>query len=107
MVGIGDPELMNVASHTLELLRRIDGRLDQIGETLLRHDTRLGRIERDVNEVKSDVVLLENRALNQVNEAYSLKGEVQTIHAKLDALLSRLGTLEQAMQRLDGGRGSR
>ena len=37
-------------------------------ETLGRHDVRLGRLERDIGEVKSDLVLLENRMLTQTNE---------------------------------------
>ncbi len=58
----------SVASHTLVLLRAMDRKLDHVIETLSRHDVRLGRLERDVGEVKSDLVLLENRVLTQTNE---------------------------------------
>lgn len=57
-----------VASHTLVLLRSMDRKLDHVIETLGRHDVRLGRLGRDIGEVKSDLVLLENRMLTQTNE---------------------------------------
>jgi hypothetical protein len=51
-----------IASHTLSYLRSHDKKLDLILETLGRHGERLGRLERDVAEVKSDIVSLENRS---------------------------------------------
>ena len=68
MAETDEPTSDSIASHTLAYLRRNEKRLEQMWEILLRHDTRLGRIERDVNEVKSDQVLLENRLLTQTNE---------------------------------------
>ena len=65
---MADETSQNVASHTLVLLRTMDRKLDHVIETLSRHDVRLGRLERDVAEVKSDLVLLENRLLTQTNE---------------------------------------
>lgn len=57
-----------VANHTLVLLRSMDRKLDHVIETLGRHDVRLGRLERDLGEVKTDLVLIENRMLPQTNE---------------------------------------
>ncbi len=61
-----------VANLTLAHLRRIESQLAKMMDVMLRHETRLGRIERDVNEVKSDLVLLENRLLTQTNELLQL-----------------------------------
>ncbi len=57
-----------IANHTFAYLRRIEKQLDTVTEVLLRHETRLGRIERDVGDVKSDIVLLENQLLSRMNE---------------------------------------
>ena len=74
-----DETAQGVANHTLVLLRAMDRKLDHVIETLARHDVRLGRVERDVSElrrdvgeVKSDLVLLENRVLTQTNEILHL-----------------------------------
>ena len=63
-----DESSQSIANHTLALLRAMDRKLDHVVDTLSRHDVRLGRLERDMAEVKSDLVLLENRLLTQTNE---------------------------------------
>src|SRR5712672_4319474 len=67
-----------VANFTVAYLRRLDQKVNKMMEILLRHETRLGRVERDIGEVKrdigevkSDIVLLENRVLTQANEILS------------------------------------
>ena len=67
-----DETAQGVANHTLALLRSMDRKLDHVIETQARHDVRLGRLERDIGEVKSDLVLLENRVLTQTNEILHL-----------------------------------
>lgn len=81
----------DVASHTLKWMRRIDekfdrteAKLDRVIDVLLRHETRLGRIERDLNEVKSDQVLLENRLLNQMNEILAATRRVDELASKIE-----------------------
>jgi hypothetical protein len=69
---VTDETAQGVANHTLVLLRAMDRKLDHVIETLARHDVRLGRLERDIGEVKSDLVLLENRVLTQTNEILHL-----------------------------------
>ncbi len=56
-------------------------------EILSRHETRLGRIERDLNEVKSDQVLLENRLLNQMNEIPGATRRIDELASKIDERL--------------------
>ena len=114
MAETEEPPSENVASHTLAFLPRIEKRLENMWEVLLRHDTRLGRIERDinevkrdVNEVKSDVVLLENRTLTQANEILGFVREIQTVDGKLDQAISQISSLDQKVGRLDHERGSR
>src|SRR5262245_918677 len=48
-------------------VRRIELKIDSAMEVLTRHETRLGRVERDIHEVKGDAILIENRMLNNMN----------------------------------------
>ena len=86
MAETDEPASDSIASHTLAYLRRIEKRLEQIWDMLLRHDTRLGRIERDVNEVKSDQVLLENRMLTQTNEILTVVHRIDEQQQRLDRI---------------------
>jgi hypothetical protein len=86
MAETDEPTSDSLASHTLAYLRRIEKRLEQMWEVLLRHDTRLGRIERDVNEVKSDQVLLENRVLTQTNEILTVVHRIDEHQQRLDQI---------------------
>jgi hypothetical protein len=43
-----------------------------VSEVLLRHETRLGRIERDFGEMKSDLVMLENQILSRMNGIFNV-----------------------------------
>jgi len=79
-----------VGSHTLTWMRRIDEKLDRVIEILLRHETRLGRVERDVNEVKSDQILLENCLLNQMNEVLTITRRIDELTQKIDERLPPL-----------------
>ena len=83
----------NVADLTLMHLRRIDQTQSRILEVLERHETRLGRIERDVldvrrdiGELKSDQVLMENRMLSRMNEILRLAERVDDHEERLRAL---------------------
>jgi hypothetical protein len=65
----------NVADLTLAHVRKIDQTVSRIWEVMQRHETRIGRVERDVlelkrdiGELKSDQVLMENRLLNRMDE---------------------------------------
>ena len=86
-------ERRQIASVTFAYLRRIENQLGKVTEVLLRHETRLGRIERDVGEVKRDVgevksdfVLLKNRLLTQMNEVLSVIQRVDEHQRRLDAI---------------------
>jgi hypothetical protein len=69
MAGTDAPDDANsVASHTLAFLRSHGKKLDLILETLARYGERLGRLERDVGEVKSDIALLENKVISNQTE---------------------------------------
>ena len=92
----------NVADLTLAHVRKIDQTVSRIWEVLERHETRMGRVERDlldlkrdigevkrdVGELKSDHILTENRLLNRMNETLDLSRRVDE-HDRL------LETLEQ------------
>src|SRR3954468_5263772 len=68
-----------LASHTLAFLRALDRKMDLILETQARHTERLGRLERDVaevrrdlTEIRSDIALLENKPLSAQTEIVSM-----------------------------------
>jgi archaellum component FlaC len=88
---VTDPR--QVASVTFAYLRRIENQLSKMMEVLLRHETRLGRVERDigevkrdVGEVKTDIVMLENRLLTQMSEVLSVVQHVDEHQRRLDAV---------------------
>jgi septal ring factor EnvC (AmiA/AmiB activator) len=68
-----------VASHTLAFPRSLDRKMDLVLETQARHTERLGRLERDVaevrrdlTEIRSDIALLENKTLSAQTEIVSI-----------------------------------
>lgn len=82
-----------VASVTFAYLRRIENQSTKVMEILLRHETRLGRVERDIGEVKrdigevkSDIVLLENRLLTRMNEVLNSVHRLDEHQRRLDAI---------------------
>jgi multidrug resistance efflux pump len=68
-----------VASHTQAFLRSLDRKMDLVPENQARHTERLGRLERDVadvrrdlTEIRSDIALLENKTLSAQTEIVSI-----------------------------------
>jgi hypothetical protein len=62
-----------VASHTLAFLRSLDRKMDLVLETQARHTERLGRLERDVSEVRRDLTeIRENKILSAQTEIVSI-----------------------------------
>ena len=83
----------NVADLTLAHVRKIDQTVSRIWEVMQRHETRIGRVERDVlelkrdiGELKSDQVLMENRLLNRMDEILKLATRVQDHEERLGVL---------------------
>lgn len=104
MDDVGNMSQAQIASHTLAYLRRIDTKLDskidgvdkrldviitqvhRVSEILLRHEERLGRIERDVSEIKGDLVLMENQILNRMTEIFHVTRRLEDHDERLAAL---------------------
>jgi hypothetical protein len=70
-----DADSPRVADHTLAYLRSLDRKLDVVIETSQRQTERLARIERDIGEmrrdlleVKGDIALLENKLVSNQTE---------------------------------------
>ena len=83
----------NVADLTLAHVRSIDKTLVHVLEVLERHDTRLGRVERDIlelkrdiAEVKSDMILMENRVLSRMNEILRFTQRLEDHDRRLEHL---------------------
>jgi hypothetical protein len=81
-----------VANITFAYLRRIENQLGKIMEVLLRHDTRIGRVERDTGELKRDIgelksdmmMMMENRLLTQSNEILTVFQRVDDHQQRLE-----------------------
>ena len=93
MSGPDESRPDNVASHTLELLCRVDRRLVeldtrfvQIVNILSRQQTRLERIERDVGEIKFDMAIMENNILNRMTDGLFASSRIGDIDDRLTAL---------------------
>ncbi len=73
----------NVANHTLALLRLLDKRFQLVLETLTRHSTQLGRLDRnlseteerlmrEIREIKSEMILSDNRVITAQTEILTI-----------------------------------
>jgi hypothetical protein len=81
----------SVANLTLMHLRRLDSGQARILEILQRHETQLGRIQRDLAELKSDQYTLDSQMLNRMNE-------ILRVIERLDEHETRLQRLELQAQ---------
>ena len=89
-----------VANVTFAYLRRIEDQLGKMMGVLLRHETRLGRVERDlgevrreigdvrrdIGEVKGDMILQENKMLTQMNQILAIVQRVDEHQRQLDTM---------------------
>lgn len=91
----------DLASHTLVWMRRIDGKLDKILEIMVRHETRITRMERDIGEIKLDLTSFDNRMLSVTTELMRLADDLDGIDQKIDAMNNAIGGLGQKIDRLD------
>jgi hypothetical protein len=85
-----DNKVEALAVHHLQDVRR---RLDQIHDMTVRVVERLGRIERDLTDIKSDVILLENRSLTTATDIIGLKQsdeERRTQLASIEMLVAKI-----------------
>jgi chromosome segregation ATPase len=81
-------EAAKVASNTLAYLRSLDRKIDVVLQTQARHTERLGRLERDVaevrrdlTEVRGDIALLENKTLSTQTEILSILHRLEQVSA--------------------------
>jgi|tagenome__1003787_1003787.scaffolds.fasta_scaffold19317865_1 hypothetical protein len=84
-----------VASITFAYLRRIENQLGKVMEVLLRHDTRIGRVERDVGEVKRDIAELKSEIMRDIRE---LKSDMMVMENRL---LTQSNEILTVVQRVD------
>ena len=89
--------LPNVADFSHAWMRRVEQKVDRTDakvdlalEMLLRHETRMGRIERDVGEVKLDIGGLDTRPAALTTETMRT---ADTMDLKLEALNASVGKL--------------
>jgi hypothetical protein len=97
-----DAEQLRVANFTHAWMRRVDDKLDKILEVLVRHDTRITRVERDVGELKVDFGGLENRMLTLTTDILRVGDSVDAMNLKLEAMNASLGRLDSKVDRLTG-----
>jgi Mg2+ and Co2+ transporter CorA len=85
-----------VANITFAYLRRIENQLGKIMEVLLRHDTRIGRVERDTGELKRDIAELKGDMMRDVGE---LKSDMMMMME--NRLLTQSNEILTVVQRVD------
>jgi hypothetical protein len=90
---ITDPR--QVASITFAYLRRIENQLGKMMEVLLRHDTRIGRVERDMRELKRDIAELKGDIMRDIGD---LKSDMMMIENRL---LTQSNEILPIVQRVD------
>jgi hypothetical protein len=98
-----DAEAIRVADFSHAWMRRVDGKLDKILEVLVRHETRITRLERgDVSEVKLDFGSLDGRLLSLTTDMLRIGESVDAMNLKLEAMNASLGKLDAKLDRIDG-----
>ena len=94
----------NLASHTLVYMRRLDKRMDGLEKTMIQvvgslsqmltkidrsdrnNKEAFARIERDLQEIKSDAIVSENKILDRYSETLVLSHRVDDHDERLDAI---------------------
>ena len=94
----------NSAGHTLADMRRLDKRMDGLERTMIQivgslsqlstkidrsdrnNKEAFARIERDLQEVKSDAIISENKILDRYSETLDLSRRVDEHDERLDAI---------------------
>ncbi len=84
-------------SHTLAYLRQIDRRVQQLADLVIRQQDLIGRldrdmregfsvVQRDIGEMKGDLVLMENRIVSAVAADYATGSRLDDAEERLAAL---------------------
>jgi predicted nuclease with TOPRIM domain len=89
-----------LASHTLAYLRRIDRRQAEFQELVFRQQELISRldrdmregfsiVQRDIRELRSDMVLMENRILTRINAEYELSSRISRLEDDMTELVGK------------------
>jgi chromosome segregation ATPase len=91
----------DVASFTHEWMRRVeqkvdksDSKLERILEILVRHETRLSRIEREIGEIKFDMTSLDGRMTSLTTDVLRVLDKLDEQAEKIDGLGQRVEQTE-------------
>jgi predicted nucleic acid-binding Zn-ribbon protein len=90
-------DIAETPGHTLAWMRRIDYRIDKLTDTIVRHEMRLGYIERDLGTLKIDFSSMEKRFLDLSNEVSALRESVDRLAIRLDTQERMIAALAQAV----------
>jgi len=93
-------EGLDAASHTLAWMRRLDKRVDHMTDVLVRHESRLARIDRDLSELnrdlgdlKVDFSSMEGRFLGITNDVIALRESVDNLVIRADTHERMIGAV--------------
>lgn len=93
---------MEVADFTHAWMRRVeqmlgnnDKKLDKILDILVRHETRITRMERDVGELKYDMTNVDGHLVTFTTDMLKLVDKIGSLEAKMDLV-------DQRVARIDG-----
>ena len=79
---------------------RNDDKLDQVLKILVRRETRIGRVERDVGEIKLDLTGLDRRLVTLTTSVLRLADSLDAVDLKFEALNTRIGKMDAKIDRL-------
>jgi hypothetical protein len=86
--AFADDNVMSVTARHLRELRRGQ---DLILDLIKRQHELINRLERSLNELKGDVVLMENRSITAAENDEFFRRKIGDIEDKLDQLSGKLG----------------
>jgi hypothetical protein len=95
------PDEANVADFTHAWMRRVeqligngDRKLDKILEILVRHETRISRMEHSVGEIKYDMTNVDGHMVTFTTDTLKLVDKIDALGEKIDRLDSRIDGID-------------
>lgn len=92
--------LSEIQSLTLEQLRAVRREQRLLFDAATAHSERLGRVARDLNELKSDMVLMENKWFSADGHVINIDRKIEALTEKIDASTTRLSRIEAKLDSL-------
>jgi hypothetical protein len=83
-----------IADFTHGWMRRVETKLDKVLEILVRPETRITRMERDIGEIKFDLTSFDTRMVTLTTDMLRLTDKVDSIDRRTEATDRRVANIE-------------